>query len=46
MNFLYCKFLIFSMVILKNQRNHYIVIDAGEAFGEKSPPTRYDLATF
>jgi hypothetical protein len=28
-----------------DQRNPYSIIDAGEVFGAKSPPTRYDLAT-
>ena len=37
--------LIFSMV-LKDQRNPYCIIDAGEGFGAKKLPTCYDLALF
>ena len=28
-----------------DQRNPYSIIDAGEAFGVKSAPTRYDVST-
>jgi hypothetical protein len=44
MKFLYCKFLIFSMV-LSDQRTPYSIMYVGAAFDAKSPPTRQDLVT-
>ena len=44
MKFLYCKFLIFSMV-LSDQRTPYSIMYVWAAFEAKSPPTRQDLAT-
>ena len=44
MKFLYCNFLIFSMV-LSNQRTPYSIMCVWAAFEAKSPPTRQDLVT-
>ena len=44
MKFLYCKFLIFCMV-LSNQRTPYSIMYVWAAFEAKSPPTRHDLVT-
>ena len=44
MKFLYCKFLIFCMV-LSDQRTPYSIMYVWAAFEAKSPPTRQDLVT-
>ena len=44
MKFLYCKFLIFCMV-LSDQRTPYSTMYVWAAFEAKSPPTRQDLVT-
>ena len=43
MKFLYCKFLIFCMV-LSDQRTPYIIMYVWAAFEAKLPPTCQDLA--
>ena len=44
MKFLYCKFLIFCMV-LSDQRTPYSIMYVWAAFKAKSPPTRQDVFT-
>ena len=44
MKFLYCKLLIFYMV-LSDQRTPYSIMYVWAAFERKSPPTRQDLVT-
>ena len=44
MKFLYCKFLIFS-IVLSDQRTPYSILYVWAAFEAKSPPTRQDLVT-
>ena len=44
MKFLYCKFLIFSMV-LSDQKTPYSIMYVWAAFEAKSPPTCQDLVT-
>ena len=44
MKFLYCKFLIFCMV-LSDQRTPYSIMYVWAAFEAKSPPTHQDLVT-